>query len=235
MREMIVGELTQALHELARGFAHFLPRFIVMVIIAVVGWLIAYVVKVVLRSILRLARFDKLSENAGASQLLSKAALPSATEMVSRFGFWVAWLGFILLGVSVLGIFGLQEQVARFFFFLPRLVVAMFILFFGLLAASFFSRATLLAAVNANVPSPRLLSLSVRSIIIVFVLSIFFEELGIAEQTMLLAFGIAFGALMLGLAIAFGVGGRDLAQSFLERRMIRGKKLENNDDDLSPL
>ena len=235
MREMIVGELTQALHEIARGFAHFLPRFIVMVIIAVVGWLIAYVVKVVLRSILRLARFDKLSENAGASQLLSKAALPSATEMVSRFGFWVAWLGFILLGVSVLGIFGLQEQVARFFFFLPRLVVAMFILFFGLLAASFFSRATLLAAVNANVPSPRLLSLSVRSIIIVFVLSIFFEELGIAEQTMLLAFGIAFGALMLGLAIGFGVGGSDLAQSFLERRMIRGKKLENNDDDLSPL
>jgi hypothetical protein len=190
---------------------------------------------VVLRSILRLVRFDKLSENAGASQLLSKAALPSAAEMVSRFGFWVAWLGFILLGVSVLGIFGLQEQVARFFFFLPRLIVAMFILFFGLLAASFFSRATLLAAVNANVPSPRLLSLSVRSIIIVFVLSIFFEELGIAEQTMLLAFGIAFGALMLGLAIAFGMGGRDLAQSFLERRMIRGKKLENNDDDLSPL
>ncbi len=235
MREMIVGELTQAMHELARGFAHFLPRFIVMVIIAFVGWLIAYIVKVVLRSILRLVRFDKLSENAGASQLLSKAALPSASEMVSRFGYWVAWLGFILLGVSVLGIFGLQEQVARFFFFLPRLVVAMFILFFGLLAASFFSRATLLAAVNANVPSPRLLSLSVRSIIIVFVLSIFFEELGIAEQTMLLAFGIAFGALMLGLAIAFGIGGKDLAQSFLERRMIRGKKLENNDDDLSPL
>jgi Conserved TM helix len=232
---MIVGELTQAMHELARGFAHFLPRFIVMVIIAFVGWLIAYLVKVVLRSILRLVRFDKLSENAGASQLLSKAALPSATEMVSRFGYWVAWLGFILLGVSVLGIFGLQEQVARFFFFLPRLVVAMFILFFGLLAASFFSRATLLAAVNANVPSPRLLSLSVRSIIIVFVLSIFFEELGIAEQTMLLAFGIAFGALMLGLAIAFGIGGKDLAQSFLERRMVRGKKLENNDDDLSPL
>jgi hypothetical protein len=235
MREMIVGELMQAMHDIAHGFAHFLPRFIVMVIVAVAGWLIAYVVKVLLRSILRLVRFDKLSENAGASQLLSKAALPSATEMVSRFGFWVTWLGFILLGVSVLGIFGLQEQVARFFFFLPRLVVAMFILFFGLLAASFFSRATLLAAVNANVPSPRLLSLSVRSIIIVFVLSIFFEELGIAEQTMLLAFGIAFGALMLGLAIAFGMGGRGLAQSFLERRMIRGKKLENNDDDLSPL
>jgi hypothetical protein len=128
----------------------------------------------------------------------------------------------------------LQDQIARFFLFLPRLFVAMFVLFFGLLAASFFSRAALLAAVNANVRSPRILSLAVRSIIIVFVLSVVFEELGLAEQTMLLAFGIAFGALMLGLAIAFGIGGRDLARRFLEEKFVRGKK-EENEDELSPL
>jgi signal transduction histidine kinase len=154
--------------------------------------------------------------------------------VLSRFVFWVAWLGFILLGVSVLGILGLQEQIARFFLFLPRLFVAMFILFFGLLAASFFSRAVLLAAVNANMPSPRVLSLAVRSIIVVFVFSIVFEELGVAEQTMLVAFGIAFGALMFGLAIAFGIGGRDLAQRFLEEKFVR-RKNEENEDELSPL
>jgi hypothetical protein len=234
MREMIISELSQALHEMVRDFAHFLPRVIVMLILALVGWVIAYAVKVVLRSFLRLVKFDKLSENAGASQLLSKAALPSATEMLSRFVFWVAWLGFILLGVSVLGILGLQEQVARFFLFLPRLFAALLILFFGLLAASFFSRAALLAAVNANMPSPRVLSLAVRSIIVVFVLSVVFEELGLAETTMLVAFGLAFGALMLGLAIAFGIGGRDLAQRFLEKKVFRGKKQENEDEP-SPL
>jgi hypothetical protein len=234
MREMIVSELSQALHEIARGFAHLLPRVIVMLILALAGWVIAYVAKAVLRSILRLVKFDKLSENAGAAQLLTKAALPSATELLCRFVFWVAWLGFILLGVSVLGIMGLQEQIARFFLFLPRLFVAVFIMFLGLLAASFFSRAALLAAVNANVPSPRVLSLAIRSMIIVFVLSIVFEELGLAEQTMLVAFGIAFGAMMLGLAIAFGMGGRDLARRFLEKKFVRGTK-EENEDDLSPL
>ncbi|MFZ0292192.1 MAG: hypothetical protein WAL52_01210 [Candidatus Sulfotelmatobacter sp.] len=234
MKEMIVSELSQALHELARGFAHYLPRLIVMLILAFAGWAVAYLVKVILRSLLRLLRFDKLSENTGASQLLNKAALPSASEVLSRFVFWLVWLGFILVGVSVLGILGLQEQVAKFFFFLPRLFAALFILFFGLLAAGFFSRAALLAAVNANVPSPRVLSFAVRSIIIVFVLSIVFEELGLAEQTMLVAFGIVFGALMLGLAIAFGLGGRDLAQGFLERRFLRPKK-EEGEDELSPL
>ncbi len=234
MREMIISELTQTLHELARDFAHFLPRLIVMLILAFLGWVIAYVAKVVLRSLLRLIKFDKLSENAGASQLLTKADLPSATEVLSRFVFWLAWIGFILLGVSSLGILGLQVHIARFFIFLPRLFVAMFIMFLGLLAASFFSRAVLLAAVNANVPSPRVLSSAVRSIIIVFVLSIVFEELGLAEQTMLVAFGIAFGALMLGLAIAFGIGGRDLAKRFLEEKFVRSKN-EENEEDLSPL
>lgn len=235
MREIIVSELTRALQELARDFARFLPRLIVLVIIAFAGWLVAYLLKQVVRSILRLINFDKLSENAGASQLLSKAALPSSTELLSRLIFWVAWLGFILLGVSALGIFGLQDQIARFFLFLPRLFTALFIIFFGLLAASFFSRATLLAAVNAGFPSARLLSIAIRVIIMVFVLSMAFEELGIAEQTMLVAFGIAFGAIMLGLAIAFGTGGKDLARRFLERRFIRGHKDEENEDEPSPL
>jgi uncharacterized membrane protein len=110
----------------------------------------------------------------------------------------------------------------------------MFLMFFGLLAASFFSRAALLAAVNANVPSPRLLSITIRSIIIVFTTSIVFEELGVAEQTTLVAFGIAFGAMMLGFAIAFGIGGQDLARRFLERKFTRTRK-EENDDELSPL
>ena len=234
MREMIITELTQAMQELSRGFAHILPRIIVLVIIAFVGWVIAYLLKMVLRSILRLVKFDKLADNAGASQLLVKAGLPSATEVVCRFTFGVAWLGFILLGVSDLGVFGLQEQIARFFLFLPRLFAAIFIMFVGLLGASFLSRAALLAAVNSNFPSPRLLAISIRTIIIVFVLSMTCEELGIAEQTMLAAFSIAFGALMLGLAIAFGIGGRGLAQQFLEKRFLHEDE-EGKKDELSPL
>jgi hypothetical protein len=195
---------------------------------------IAYLAKWILRSILHLVKFDKLSETAGASQFLNQAALPSPTELVSRFVFWVAWLGFIMLGLSVLGIGGLQQHISRFFLFVPRLFVTLFIIFFGLLLASFFSRAALLAAVNANLPSPRLLSISIRTISIIFVVSMAFEELGLAEQTMLLAFGIAFGAAMLGLAIAFGMGGRDLARQFLEKRLVHERKGEKEEEP-SPL
>jgi hypothetical protein len=232
--EKFVNQLMQATQEIIASIAQFLPRLLVMLIIVFVGWLIAYLLKSILRSILRLARFDKLSERAGATQLLKKAALPASSELLSRFVFWVAWIGFILVGVSVLGIGGLQEHISRFFGFLPRLFAALFVFFFGLLAASFFSRAALLAAVNADLPSPRLISFTIRTMIIIFSLSMGFEELGLGEQTMLVAFGIVFGALMLGLALAFGLGGRDLARQFLERRFVHEKK-EEREDELSPL
>jgi Conserved TM helix len=234
MREIIVSELTQAFQQMARDIAHYLPRLIVMLIIALIGWLIAYLLKLVVRSLLRLTKFSKLSENAGATQLLHQAALPSSTELASRFVFWIAWIGFVLLGVSVLGIAVLQDYISRFFFFLPRLFVALVILFFGLLAGSFFSRATLLAAVNANFRSSRMLSIAVRFIIIIFALSMAFEVVGVAEQTMLIAFATVFGAAMLGLAIAFGLGGQDLARKFLEKKLAHQNR-EEREDELSPL
>lgn len=234
MREIIVSELTQAFQQMARDIAHYLPRLIVMLIIVLIGWLIAYLLKMVVRSLLRLTKFSKLSENAGATQLLHQAALPSSTELASRFVFWIAWIGFVLLGVSVLGIAALQDYISRFFLFLPRLFVAFVILFFGLVAASFFSRAALLAAVNANLRSSRILSIAVRSIIIIFALSMAFEVIGVAEQTMLIAFATVFGAGMLGLAIAFGLGGQDLARKFLEKKLAQPHK-EEREDELSPL
>jgi mechanosensitive ion channel-like protein len=234
MWEMIGGELDHAMQELARWFAHFLPRLLAMLIIALLGWVIAYILKMILRGILRIAKFDRLSDNAGATQLLNKFALPSSSELLSRVVFWVVWLGFILLGVQVLGIVGLQEYISRFFLYLPRLFAALFIVFFGLLAASFFSRAALLAAVNADSPSPRLLATLIRTIIVLFAVTMAFEQLGVAERTILVAFAIAFGALMLGLALAFGMGGRDLAKDFLERRFLKEKQ-EQKQDELSPL
>lgn len=234
MWEIIVSELMQFLHELEAGVAHYLPRVIVMLVIALLGWLIAYLMKAIVRSVLRWTRFSKLSEHTGASQLLNQAALPSSTELLSRFVFWVAWVGFVLLGVSILGIVGLEEYTARFFLFLPRLFAALMILFFGLLAASFFSRAALLAAVNANFRSSRLVSVSVRIFISIFALSMAFEVLGVAERTIMIAFGTAFGAVMFGLAIAFGLGGQALAREFLEERLAK-KKRQVKEDELSPL
>ena len=71
--QKFVTQLTQATQEIVASIAQFLPRLMVMLLLVLVGWLIAYALKSILRSILHLARFDKLSEHAGASPVFRRS------------------------------------------------------------------------------------------------------------------------------------------------------------------
>src|SRR3981189_3099107 len=145
MKTSICQGLSQAYSNLVHMFAEFLPRLLVMLVIVVVGLVVAYGLKTLLRAVLHVTRLDRLSEEAGASRFLRMAALPSMTELLSRSLFWVTWSGFILIGISVLGVAGLQEQISRLFLLLPAIFVVIFLLFLGMVTANFLSRAALLA------------------------------------------------------------------------------------------
>jgi hypothetical protein len=217
MKDIIVQAAHQAFQNLVHMLGAFLPRFLAMLIIVAFGLLVALALKYLVRALLRLTKLDRISENAGAGRFLRMATLPSMTELLSRSIFWVTWFGFLLIGISVLQVAGMQDQISRLFSFLPAVFIAILILFTGLLAANFLSRAVLLASVNADYPSPRALSSAVRFVIWILAIAMAFEELGLARATVVAAFSIAFGAVMLGVAIAFGLGGKDLARAYLER------------------
>jgi hypothetical protein len=224
MRQIILQGLQQVYSKSAHMIAEFLPRFLVMLIIALIGLVVALLLKYILRAFLRFTKLDRVSEASGASHVLRMAHLPSMTEVLSRSIFWVTWFGFILVGLSVLGIASLQEQISRLFRFLPEVFVAILIMFLGVAIANFLSRTALLAAVNAGHPSARILSWSIRFVIWILAITMTLEELGLARQTVISAFSIVFGATMLGLAIAFGLGGQDLARKSLERYFGDTKK-----------
>jgi small-conductance mechanosensitive channel len=235
MRQIILQGLEQVYSKLFHMIAEFLPRFLVMLIIVLIGLLVALVLRYILRALLGLTKLDRVSEQAGASRVLRMAHLPCMSELLSRSIFWVTWLGFLLVGISVLGIPGFQEQISRLFRFLPEVFVAILIMFLGVAIANFLSRAALLAAVNAGHPSARILSWSIRFVIWILAITMTLEELGLARQTVISAFSIVFGAIMLGLAIAFGLGGQDLARNALERYFADAKKDRGKDKEPQPL
>jgi small-conductance mechanosensitive channel len=229
MTETIIQGLEQAYRNLVHMVAEFLPRFLVMLIIILVGLLVAFVLKYILRAVLGLTKIDRVSEEAGASRFLRMINIPAMSDLLSRSIFWVTWIGFILVGLSVLGVAGLQEQISRLFRFLPEIFVAILILFLGAVIANFLSRAALLALVNAGHSSARVISGAIRFVIWVLAITMTLEELGVARQTVIAAFSIVFGAGMLGLAIAFGFGGQDLARRALEHYFLDEKNAKDNE------
>ncbi len=234
MGQLVLNTLSQTLGNFFNALALFLPRVLSMLVIIAAGLLVALLLKVVVRRIFGIASFRKYCDSAGLTQMMRKAALPPPVDFLGQVVFWVVWIVFIVLGVDALGIGALREQIVRFFTFLPQIFVAMVVLFIGLLIANFFSRATLLAATNANYPSARLLSSLVRLIIIVFFVTMALEQIGLGRRVVLIAFSIAFGAMMLGTAIAFGLGGRDVARQILEKQFLQ-KEPGEKDEEISPL
>jgi hypothetical protein len=227
MGDFIAQSLIQSLHTFSQMVTQFLPRLLAMLIIVVVGWVVAWLAKVILPRILNLVRFNSLFVRAGVAQVLIKADLPTPSELLARLVFWALWIIFILFGLEALQIPALQEEIAELFRVLPQIFVALVILFAGVLIANFVSRATLLAAVNANSPSPRLTSALVRFVIIALAVTMALERVGLGGGVVLIAFSTFFGAIMFGLALAFGLGGRDLAKRSLERRFLEEKKEED--------
>lgn len=235
MGKLVLNTLSQTLGNFFSALALFLPRILSMLVVIVAGFLIALVLKVIVRRIFGIASFRKYCDSAGLTRMMRKAALPPPVEFLGQIVFWVVWIVFIVLGVDALGIGALREQISRFFLFLPQIFVAMVVLFIGLLIANFFSRATLLAAANANYPSARLLASLVRLLIIIFFVTMAMEQIGLGRRVVLIAFSIAFGAVMMGTAIAFGLGGRDVARRFLERQFMNNEEPTEKDEEISPL
>lgn len=225
MNRSIADVLGAAWQDFLGGVQAFLPNLLAMLSLVLVGWLIAWVLSFVLRHVLRWVRFNTLADRSGVTAMLKKVALPEASEVVGSMVFWIVWAAFLLSGLAALGFSGMERVTGDFVAFLPRLGAGVVILGVGLIAANFAWRATLLAAVNANLQSARLLSGAVRWLIVALTVAMALEQIGVAKTIMLTAFAIAFGAVMLGVAIAIGIGGGPVARRMIEKQFPeRGKE-----------
>src|SRR4030067_842381 len=233
MAQIIADSLRQAWINFLDSVRSVLPNVVAMLSIIVLGWLIVRVFGFVVRRVLGWLKFAALSRRLGAGDVLKMLDQPSAWALAGSVIFWFVWAAFLLSGFDALKLPGMESLAAGFVHFVPRLIVALVILALGFAAANFAWRAALLAAVNARLPSARLLSAAVRFLIIILTLAMALEQIAVATTVVLTAFAIAFGAVMLGLAIAFGIGGGQVARRMLEQPFPEREK--EDPGGLSPL
>lgn len=227
--------LMRALDTFFEAVMRFLPGLLAALLIVALGLVVAWILRLIVRRFLLLARFDRLCDSWGASQALGRADIrssPSALVAISVFWLVLASFGMAALGALEVGI--VNQLITSFFLYLPRVLAALAILLGGFLLGNFLARATLLAAVNAGAPSPRVISLVVKLLIAILSFAMALEQLQIAKSIVLAAFVITFGAVMLCLALAFGLGGSDVARRVLERQ-FKDVDRDGAGDDLSHL
>lgn len=231
MIQEIADALAESWRNFSTAFVLFVPRLVAAAIIFAAGFVVASLAVQLVRRMLAWLRFDRLAARTGASEMLRVADMPNADLLIAKIVFWIVWLGFIVSAVDTLQFGPFQGLVPEFFRFVPRLLLALLVLALGFLVGNIVWRGSLLATVNAGLPGARLLSGTLRLLVIAIAIVMALEHLGLATTVVLTAFAIAFGALMLALAIAFGLGGRDAARQLIGQHL---KTKEGREADAGP-
>lgn len=224
--------IVEPLGELYEKILHFLPNFLTSLFLLVIGLIVGWILRVFFTRLFRALGVDRHFERFGVGEVLGKGGIKEPLSvLLSKIIGWITVLIFIIIALSALDISSVQHLLEGFFFYLPNVFVAALVLLFGYLLSNFLGRAALIAAVNAGMKLSGLVGKCVKFTVILLSFTMALEQLGVGSNTVVIAFAITFGGVVLALSIAFGLGGRDIAHEYLERK-FRGEEKKDEIDHL---
>ncbi len=230
MSEFWQLSVLQPLRQLGEQAVASLSSLLGMIIIILLGLAIGWLAKVAVYRALRALHFDNLCDRLGLGSEVERLGLArSCSYFAGQFVQGVIIVTAMLAGLNAMRTQWTQNLVERFFLFLPHLLAAVVILVGGGLVSRFLGRTVLIAAVNKQIPSARLLAGATRFLVMALTVVASLDELGISRTTIIVTFAILFGGLVTALAIAFGLGARDLARDVLQSQFKPPVKAETDD------
>lgn len=219
--------LAESFQNLGEGVLNFAPKFIIALIIFIVGMIVAAVIGKFVASVINALKVDGALHSMGVGDILSKAGF--RLDSGAFIGGLVKWFLIIVFLVASMDIIGLSE-VTKFLKddvlnYLPNVIIATLILVVGAFIAGAMQKIIVGSAKAAGVPSTHFLGGITKWSIWIFAILAALYQLGIAgafAQTILTGF-MAMIAIAGGLA--FGLGGKDAAAHYIEklRKDIRGE------------
>ncbi|MBK9375187.1 MAG: hypothetical protein IPN03_16065 [Holophagales bacterium] len=213
-------QIALAFDRLLEAFLSVVPAALVLLVSLLVGVLAGLLLRTLLRFAIVLRKRYRGEEGSSSRQLLRAAGLKAEPErVVGTVSFWTAVVVALAVGVNALEPGALRNVLSEAVGFLPRLLGATLLAVVGLGAGALVRRSVLLGAVNAGLPWARAGARAAYVLVAASFVAAALDHLGVGRSILVAAFSIAGGALALTLALAFGLGGRDLARAWLEKKL----------------
>ncbi len=228
MNKTLQETIIEPLKELYRNVLDFLPNLLTSLLILILGVLIAIAFKKIFTRLFRAINLDKLSEKFGVSDIFQKWGIKeSISSLFLKVIGWLIVFTFLIVSLRTLNVPTIERFLEELFLYLPNVFIAILILFIGYLLSNFLGRTALIASVNAGLKISGIIGKFVKFTVFALAVTMALEQLGIGKETVLIAFTIVFGGIVLAFAIAFGIGGKDAAKEYLDKR-LKGEEEKND-------
>ena len=202
----------------------FLPKLMGAIIIFVVGLVASKLMQMGVVKLLKLIRFDLAAEKAGVKNFLDKGGIEkTASEIIGTLVYWFIMILVLIATLDALGLPIVSDLLNQIFVYLPNVVAAIVVLVLGVLFGNLLSAVVRTSASNAGLATADGLGKAALYSVIVFSAAIALIQLGIGEEIVTYAFGLVFGAFALAFGLSFGLGGKDIAATYLKKWLEENK------------
>ncbi len=198
-----------------------LPAIFAALLILTIAFLVGRILVGIIAGLLSTTGFDQLLIRLGlAREVVEGKRTPS--EIVGYLVLVAIMLFASIEAAGVLGFTVLSNLIAALTVLLGRVVVSVVIFGIGLYLAGVAKE----VAQSSGSPHAELLSKLARLAVLVLAGAIALQQLGVADEIIVIAFGVFIGAIALTGVIAFGLGGREVASRELSNWIDDLKKKE---------
>ena len=214
----MLENINEVFNQLLSNLVKILPDLILAVALLIGGWLIAIIIeKLVKRSILYL-------NNVANDNLRGKflnVDLKGSARFVSKTLFWIIILITLLACIHLLQFDFLSDLLSRVIAFLPSILVAIVIIFAGVISARLADDLIKSAAARTGLNLGKYLGRIIRYLILFVAIIVAVDHLGINIRFLTNLIIILVSALLFGAALAFGLGAQTSVSNILASYYVR--------------
>ncbi len=179
------------------------PNIVAATVILFVGVVLGKLVSGLLKGILEAFKLDELTEKAGLKKVIGQTNLPA---LLSNLVFFLIVYFSTIEAFAQLEFASLVEILNNLLVVFGKIAFGLFILVIGNFVANVVSN-----FYNNGEQANKFVGAILKGAVLVIFLTMGLYSMGIAENIVELAFGLALGALAVAFALSFGLGGREAA------------------------
>ena len=208
------NKINEQFQKLFNSIIDYLPNLFAGILLVLLGWLAGWIIKRVIIQLSVILKIDRFFKRSRWEADLSKADVRYGIyNFIGNIAYVIVFIIFVDNALVAWKLNILSDVLNRGIVFLPKIIIAFAIFFFGWLLASWAQVTALKSLYREKIPKASLISKFIKSIILLFISALAFVELDIAREIVIIAFASIFVTLCIMAIVLTILGGK----SFLHK------------------
>ncbi|HOS88244.1 MAG TPA: hypothetical protein PL093_01955 [Candidatus Pacearchaeota archaeon] len=208
---------TQALQSSWESILIFLPKLLGALVVFLIGWFVAIWLGKIIAAILEKLKFNELFNKTGWKESFEKAEITiTPSDFIGAIIKWIFVVIALMVASDILEWVAFSTLLNQIIMWVPNLIIAIAILVVAIILADILEKIVKASTQKIGVNFANQIGTFIRIAIYTFAILIALMQLGVAPaiiNTLVVGFVIT---IALAFGLAFGLGGKEMAEKFLE-------------------